>query len=415
MSAGAAVIDFEITRKLSELAVPDALSALVLFRLHGRPLGWGAGRVTDGRLDGGSLVRQFVREHAWTCALPLAERAIQSGRPLRMPDATTLMQTPASSSVSGPLVTVAVRSRTDASRLQPCLDSLLRLDYPSLDLVLIDASEDRKHVEALVRDRYPRIRYTSAPGLGMASRRAIVECRGDILAVTDGDAVVDRHWVTALVNVFLSDPEVMTVSGLTIPQQLRRPFRTTLPAGAPFCRNWWRVREDYESIDGATQRALERASSNVAYWRPGGPTPLRYTRVWEPAALVRTITVTPTSHPSNRRGAARTLDCAVDLRDGVVPISDASTYDRVRLNVTWSGEPLGTVGIAHHGAVISRLWIEDAIAQQLTASILDAGLHLGPQVSQALLTADLIRYVVSRWEPAVHGTAAAATVRTAAA
>jgi glycosyltransferase involved in cell wall biosynthesis len=415
MSAGAAVIDFEITRKLSELAVPDASSALVLFRLHGRPLGWGAGRVTDGRLDGASLVRQFVRQHAWTCALPLAERAVHSGRPLKMPDATTLMQTPAPSSVSGPLVTVAVRSRTDAGKLQPCLDSLLRLDYPSLDLVLVDASDDRKHVEALVRERYPRIRYTSAPGLGMASRRAIAECRGDILAVTDGDTVVDRHWVSALVNVFLSDPEVMTVSGLTIPQLLRRPFRPRLPAGAPFCRSWWRVREDYESIDGATQRALERASSNVAYWRPGGPTPLRYTRVWEPSALVRTMTVTPTSHPSHRRGAVRTLDCAVDLRDGVVPISDASTYDRVRLHVTWSGDSLGTVGIAHHGAVISRLWIEDAIAQQLTASVLDAGLRLGPQVSQALLTADLVRYVVSRWEPAVHGTAAPATVRTAAA
>jgi len=414
MSAGTAVIDFEITRKPSELAVPDASSALVLFRLHGRPLGWGVGRVADGRLDGGSLVRQFVGQHAWTCALPLAERAIRSGRPLRIPDATALMQTPASSSVSGPLVTVAVRSRTDASRLQPCLDSLLRLDYPSLDLVLVDASEDRKHVEALVRERYPQIRYTSAPGPGMTSRRAIAECRGDILAVTDGDAVVDRHWVTALVHVFLSDPEVMTVSGLTIPQQLRRPFRTTLPAGAPFCRNWWRVREDYESIDGATQRALERASSNVAYWRPGGPTPLRYTRVWEPAALVRTMTVTPTSRPSNR-GAVRTLDCAVDLREGVVPISDASTYDRVRLCVSWSGEPLGTVRIAHHGAVISRLWIEDAIAQQLTASVLDAGLHLGPQVLQALLTADFVRYVVSRWETSVHGTAAPATMRTAAA
>ncbi|HET9569493.1 MAG TPA: hypothetical protein VFP16_14045, partial [Vicinamibacterales bacterium] len=91
------------------------------------------------------------------------------------------------------------------------------------------------------------------------------------------------------------------------------------------------------------------------------------------------------------------------------------TYDRVRLYVSWSGEPLGTVGIAHHGAVISRLWIEDAIAQQLTAPVLDAGRHLGPQVLQALLTADLVRYVVSRWEPAVHGTAAPATVRTAAA
>lgn len=415
MSAGAAVVDFEITRKLNDLTVQDAESALVLFRLHGRPLGWGAGRVTDGRLDGASLIRHFVRQHAWTCALPLAERAVQSGRPLRMPDASTLMQTPAPSSLSGPLVTVAVRNRTVASRLQPCLDSLLALDYPALDLVVVDASNDRKQVEALVRERYPRIRYTCAPGLGMASRRAIAECRGDILALTDGDAVVDRHWVSALVNVFLSDPEVMTVSGLVIPQFLRRPFSPKLPAGAPFCRSWWRVREDYESIDGATQRALERASSNVAYWRPGGPTPMRYTRVWEPAALVRTSVVTPTSHPSGRRGSVRTLDCNVDLRDGVVPISDASTYDRVRLNVTWSGDSVGTAQIAHHGAVISRLWIEDAISQQLTAPVLDAGLHFGPQVSQALLTADLVRYVVSRWEPSVQGTAAPATVRTAAA
>jgi len=414
MPAGAAVVDFEITKRLSDLAVADASSALVLFRLHGRPLGWGAGRVTDGRLDTASLLRQFVRQHAWTCALPLAERAIQSGRPLRMPDATTLMQTPAPSSVSGPLVTVAVRSRTAASRLQPCLDALLQLDYPSLDLVLVDASDDRRHVEALVRERYPRIRYTSAPGLGMASRRAIAECRGDILALTDGDAVVDRRWVSALVHVFLSDPEVMTVSGLVIPQYLHRPFKPRLPAGAPFCRNWWRVREDYESIDGATQRALERASSNVAYWRPGGATPLRYTRVWEPAAIVRALTVMPTSHPSTRRGSVRILDSSVDLRDGIVPISDASTHDRVRLHVTWSGESLGTVQIAHHGAVISRLWIEDAIAQQLTASVLDAGLHAGPQVSQALLTADLVRYIAAKWEPSVHGTAPA-TVRTAAA
>jgi len=414
MSAGTVVVDFEITQRLGHLAVADASSALVLFRLHGRPLGWGAGRVTDGRLDTTSLLRQFVRQHAWSCALPLAERAIQSGRPLRMPDATTLMQSPAPSSVSGALVTVAVRSRTAASRLQPCLDSLLRLDYPALDLVLVDASEDRKHVEALVRDRYPQIRYTSAPGLGMASRHAIAECRGDILALTDGDSVVDRRWVSALVNVFLSDPEVMTVSGLVIPQYLRRPFRPKLPAGAPFCRSWWRVREDYESIDGATQRALERASSNVAYWRPGGAPPVRYTRVWEPAAIVRALTVTPTSHPSTRRGSVRVLDCQVDLRDGVVPIPDGATHDRVRLNVTWSGEPLGTVQIAHHGAVISRLWIEDAIAQQLTAPVLDAGLHLGPQVLQALLTADLVRYIVSKREPSVPG-AAPATVRTAAA
>jgi glycosyltransferase involved in cell wall biosynthesis len=415
MSGGTAVVDVEITGKLNETVAPGAESALVLFRLHGRPLGWGAARVTDGRLDSTSLMRQFLRQHAWTCALPLAERAVQGGRPPRTLDATPLLHSLPPSTAPGPLVTVAVRSRSSARQLHPCLDSLLQLDYPSLDLVLIDASDDRRQVEALVRDRYPRVRYSSAPGLGMASRRAIAECRGDILALTDGDAVVDTRWVSALVHVFLSDPEVMTVSGLSLPRAVQRPLRPALPAGAPFCRSWWRVREDYESIDGATQRALERTSSNIAYWRPGGATPARYTRVWEPAAIVRTPASVPMPGASAKRGPMRTADRRVDLERGVVPISDAVASDSLRLQVTWMGDPLGTVRIDHHGAVVSRLWIEDAIAQQLTAHVLDAGLHLGPQVSQALLTADLVRYVVSRSERAVHSTSIPTTIRTAAA
>ena len=225
----------------------------------------------------------------------------------------------------------------------------------------------------------------------MASRQAIAECRGDILAVTDGDAIVDRQWVSALVNVFLADPDVMTVSGLAIPQSLRRPFRPALPAGAPFCRLWWRAVEDCESIDGATQRALERASSNMAYWRPGGPMPARYTRVWEPAAIVRTLSMTPASQPKARRGPMRTLDRHLDLRDRIVPISDASAYDALRLHVTWDGASVGTARITHQGGIVSRLWIEAAIAQQLTESVLDAGMHLGPEVSRALLTAGQLR------------------------
>jgi hypothetical protein len=415
MSAAASVVDFEISREFNESVLPSDVPAVVLFRLHGRPLGWGAGRVTNGYLDSPALLRQFIREHAWTCALPLAERAIHGGEPLRLADATALLQSPPPLVSSGPLVTVAVRSRTPASRLEPCLDSLMRLDYSPLDRVLIDASDDRKYVEGLVRDRYPQIRYSRAPGLGMASRQAVAECRGDILAITDGEAVVDRQWVSALVHVFLADPEVMTVSGLAVPHSLRRPFRPALPAGAPFCRSWRHVREDEASFDGATQRAMERASANVAYWRPYGPNPSRYTHVWEPAAIVRTLAAVPTPYSTGKREPVRTRDQVIDIRDGIVPISDASSCDELRLHVTWSGEPVGTVHLAHHGAVVSRLWIEDAIAQQLTAVVLDAGLHLGPEIAKSLLTADLVRYVLSRWRPVVRGTSRPATVRTAAA
>jgi hypothetical protein len=130
---------------------------------------------------------------------------------------------------------------------------------------------------------------------------------------------------------------------------------------------------------------------------------------------VRTIGATPSPPPAPGRGLARTLDRSIDLATGVVPISDAAVYDSLRLHVTWANEPVGTVRIWHQGAIVSRLWIEDAIAQQLTAPVLDAGLRLGPQISQALLTADLARYILAKWEPAVKGRSVPTTVGTAAA
>jgi hypothetical protein len=56
------VVDLEITRKSPGLDVADADSALVLFRLHGRPLGWGASAAVDGRLNVRALLRQLVHE-----------------------------------------------------------------------------------------------------------------------------------------------------------------------------------------------------------------------------------------------------------------------------------------------------------------------------------------------------------------
>ena len=53
-----AVLDLEISGKFTELTdIGDFAGALVLYRLHGRPLGWGAAPVTEGRLDRAALVR----------------------------------------------------------------------------------------------------------------------------------------------------------------------------------------------------------------------------------------------------------------------------------------------------------------------------------------------------------------------
>jgi glycosyltransferase involved in cell wall biosynthesis len=397
MRTRTAVLDLEISGNFTELNdIGDFGSALVLFRLHGRPLGWGAASVTDGRLDRGALVRQLLEQHAWSCALPLAERAVYGGIPPKALDVHTLLQSPPSSASGGPLVTVAVCNRTPAAQLAPCLDSLLALDYAPLDLVVIDASDDRATVEALLKDKYPAIRYSSSPSPSASSRRAASECRGDILALTQGDAVVDRRWVSRLVAVFLADPDVMTVTGFTLPRSIERPMRASLPAGAPFCREWTRVDEASAQGSGSLQKALERPTANAAFWRPGQAVAGPYTHVFEPSAIVRASSSASSGHARNRRAPVAPAHRTVDLAKGLLPIADATDAHDLAVSVTWAGAPIGTVQIVHQGAIVSPMWLADAIAQQLTIEVLDAGLGLGEHVCRALVTADLARHIIGR-------------------
>lgn len=397
MRTPTAILDLEISGKFTELNdIGDFVGALVLFRLHGRPLGWGAASVTDGRLDRGALIRQLLEQHAWSCALPLAERAVLTGVAPRALDIGAVLLSQPPSQSSGPMVTVAVCSRTPASSLRPCLDSLLALEYVPLDLVLIDASDDRANVEALLRDEYPTIRYAVAPSASAAARLAIAECRGDVLALTHGEAVVDRRWVSRLVTVFLADPDVMSVSGFTLPRAIDRSVRPVLPAGAPFCREWTRVDMEASPAGNSILKVIERAGANVAFWQPGALTTGQHTHVFEPSAIVRAVSAFSGSLGSPRRAPMTQVTRAVDLADGLAPIVDAADADDIMLDVSWSGVSIGAVHIAHHGAVVSPLWMADAIAQQLTAEVLDARLGVGEQVCRALLTADLARHIVGR-------------------
>jgi glycosyltransferase involved in cell wall biosynthesis len=412
-SASAAVLDIEITRKFPELnSLGDVDGALVLFRLHGRPLGWGAAAVTAGRLDTPALIRQLLDQHAWSCALALTERALQNGAPPRTLDLTGMLQSPPQEPASGPLVTVAVCNTTPAARLEACLESLQRLDYAPLDLVVIDASDDRKRVERMVKDRFPHVRYASAPGAGAVVQCAVAECRGDILAITDGDAIVDARWVSKLAHIFLSDPDVMTVSGLALPRSIQKPFRATLPAGAPFCREWSRVHLDAGAKDASMQRVLSTGSANIAIWRPGRAVSSSYTHVFEPAAIVRSQSSTLTHPPAARLVSLREADRSVDLADRLVAIDDAASFDGLSVHVSWLGRAIGDVHIAHRGATVSPLWMADAIAQQLTAEILDARLGIGEHVCRALLTADLARFILSRTPLSVPRSVGGARKRT---
>ena len=83
------------------------------------------------------------------------------------------------------------------------------------------------------------------PGLNWARNRAILECRGDILAFTDDDVVVDGKWIDALARVFQADASVMAVTGLVVAYELetdaQQRFEDYGGFGRGFTRRWYRA------------------------------------------------------------------------------------------------------------------------------------------------------------------------------
>jgi O-antigen biosynthesis protein len=121
-----------------------------------------------------------------------------------------------------PLVTVAVCTRDRVHHLGRCLTAIERLTYSPLDVLLIDNARRSDDAERLVKKEFPLVRYVvePRPGLDWARNRAIMEARGDIIAFTDDDVVVDPEWIDAVVRVFAEDAQIMAVTGLVGPYEL---------------------------------------------------------------------------------------------------------------------------------------------------------------------------------------------------
>src|SRR4051812_3432036 len=259
------IIDLDITQPLTRVAKLDtSTSAALLCRLRDRPLGFVRAAVDHGDILLEDAVRQLLDTLTKPCGVALAERAIASGLPPRWPDAGTLVSSSSPALNSGPLVTVAVCTSGREANLPSCLDALRALDYTPVDILVVDSGSTTGDTQRWLEAECPGVRYVheSRPGLDAARRRAFHECRGDILAFTDSDAVVDRYWISAIVRAFLFDPEVMAVVGPVLPRSAgpdAQRLLDQLPASAgEFRRGWYRTRID---------NRLAPESANVAFWR----------------------------------------------------------------------------------------------------------------------------------------------------
>lgn len=270
------VVDLELSQSINDLTDLGNYQAVkVLVRLHGAVIGYVQLPVQSGHCTARALTEAILEQHQWAIIRHLVEDGLTDavGKPLRIDELTSISHPTYSG--SWPMVTVAVCTRNRTADLARCLESLVQLDYPNLEILVVDNAPSNNATQALVEHTYPQVRYIRErrPGLNWARNRAILDGRGEIIAYTDDDVIVDRQWISALAQVFAESPEVMAVTGLVVPYELETPAQLLFEHyggfGRGFTRQWYTARRDVQTSVAEQYAWAGRfgTGANMAYRR----------------------------------------------------------------------------------------------------------------------------------------------------
>jgi O-antigen biosynthesis protein len=106
-----------------------------------------------------------------------------------------------------PKVSVIVCTFNGSRTLSECLESLLRLQYPNYEVIVVnDGSTD---ATAKIAHSYGfRVITTENKGLASARNTGLTAATGEIVAYIDDDAYSDPHWLHYLANTFMNTKHV---------------------------------------------------------------------------------------------------------------------------------------------------------------------------------------------------------------
>ncbi len=242
------ITEVELSRPLHPLQVDPARyqRALVVVRLHDIPLGIVEVPLWHGQAPADEYVATIWQRlgaaiNAHLAADGLAERSALT--PAGIAGDAPCQRARAQFLATAPPVSVVVATHDRPALLAQCLDSLLALEYPHFEILVVDNAPSSSATHDLVRERYglaPHLRYLREDRLGVAHAEncGLHAAQTDYIAITDDDVVVDRWWLLELMRGFARGTQVASVTGQVLPRELETPPQFWFEEFASFTKDF---------------------------------------------------------------------------------------------------------------------------------------------------------------------------------
>jgi O-antigen biosynthesis protein len=233
------MLQIELTNPLPAISTTHAdpnrhyHRALALVLFYGRPVG-----TVELGLDRGDLSPESCAQQIWLAlGSTINTRMIQEGLP-RISGITInglgrhhKAETPQKRErflANAPQAAVIIATHNRTEGLAACLQSIMEMDYPHFEVIVVDNAPGSDETAALMQTQYghvDRVRYVQEPfpGLAVAHNRGVQEVSAPIVAFTDDDVLVHPQWLAHIVQSFDAADNVGCVTGMIWPAELETP------------------------------------------------------------------------------------------------------------------------------------------------------------------------------------------------